>query len=172
MYNNKAATQRKTNLISLLICWLIILAGYLMIRILFLILGLQLHLTAQGACLALLPYCFGALQEAETFILRVWHRAPGCCREAGVVFPRGVFVRGQSFPCYGGHGGNRNGRTVCGALYTDAYAVRSEPAVFQWDIYSLRHRLLCALFFGLIPLAKAGSRGLMQLTVSIPMLAL
>lgn len=61
MYNNKATTQRKTNLISLLICWLIILAGYLMIRILFLILGLQLHLTAQGACLALLPYCFGAL---------------------------------------------------------------------------------------------------------------
>ena len=57
MYNNKATTQRKTNLISLLI----ILAGYLMIRILFLILGLQLHLTAQGACLALLPYCFGAL---------------------------------------------------------------------------------------------------------------
>ena len=61
MYNNKATTQRKTNLISLLICWLIILAGYLMIRILFLILGLQLHMTAQGACLALLPYCFGAL---------------------------------------------------------------------------------------------------------------
>lgn len=61
MYNNKATTQRKTNLISLLICWLIILAGYLMIHILFLILGLQLHLTAQGACLALLPYCFGAL---------------------------------------------------------------------------------------------------------------
>lgn len=61
MYNNKATTQRKTNLISLLICWLIILAGYLKIRILFLILGLQLHLTAQGACLALLPYCFGAL---------------------------------------------------------------------------------------------------------------
>ena len=61
MYNNIATTQRKTNLISLLICWLIILAGYLMIRILFLILGLQLHLTAQGACLALLPYCFGAL---------------------------------------------------------------------------------------------------------------
>ena len=61
MYNNKATTQRKTTLISLLICWLIILAGYLMIRILFLILGLQLHLTAQGACLALLPYCFGAL---------------------------------------------------------------------------------------------------------------
>lgn len=27
----------------------------------FLVFGLQLHLTAQGICLALLPYCFGAL---------------------------------------------------------------------------------------------------------------
>ena len=46
---------------SLLICWLIILGGYLVIRMVFLVFGLQLHLTAQGICLALLPYCFGAL---------------------------------------------------------------------------------------------------------------
>ena len=61
MYNNEATAHGKLNLKSLLICWGIILTGYLLIRMLFLVLGLQLHLTAQGACLALLPYCFGAL---------------------------------------------------------------------------------------------------------------
>lgn len=61
MYNNEATAHGKLNLKSLLICWLIILAGYLMIRIVFLVFGMQLYLTAQGACLALLPYCFGAL---------------------------------------------------------------------------------------------------------------
>ena len=61
MYNNEATAHGKLNLKSLLICWLIILAGYLMIRIVFLVFGLQMYLTAQGACLALLPYCFGAL---------------------------------------------------------------------------------------------------------------
>ena len=34
---------------------------YLLIRMVFLIFGLQLHLAAQGICLAVLPYCFGAL---------------------------------------------------------------------------------------------------------------
>ena len=61
MYNNEATAQGKLNLKSLLICWGIILGGHLLIRIVFLVFGLQLHLTAQGACLALLPYCFGAL---------------------------------------------------------------------------------------------------------------
>ena len=61
MHNNEATAHGKLNLKSLLICWLIILAGYLMIRIVFLVFGQQLYLTAQGACLALLPYCFGAL---------------------------------------------------------------------------------------------------------------
>lgn len=61
MYNNEATAHGKLNLKSLLICWGIILAGYLVLRMLFLIFGLQLHLTAQGICLALLPYCFGAL---------------------------------------------------------------------------------------------------------------
>ena len=61
MYNNEATAHGKLNLKSLLICWGIILTGYLLIRMLFLVLGLQLHLTAQGACLVLLPYCFGAL---------------------------------------------------------------------------------------------------------------
>ena len=51
MYNNEATAHGKLNLKSLLICWLIILAGYLMIRIVFLVFGLQLYLTAQGACL-------------------------------------------------------------------------------------------------------------------------
>ena len=61
MYNHEAPTQGKLHLRSLLICWGIILGGYLLIRMVFLIFGLQLHLTAQGICLALLPYCFGAL---------------------------------------------------------------------------------------------------------------
>ena len=60
MYNHEATAHGKLNLKSLLICWLIILGGYLLIRMVFLVFGLQLHLTAQGICLALLPYCFGA----------------------------------------------------------------------------------------------------------------
>lgn len=61
MHNNEATAHGKLNLKSLPICWLIILGGYLLIRMVFLVFGLQLHLTAQGICLALLPYCFGAL---------------------------------------------------------------------------------------------------------------
>ena len=61
MHNNEATAHGKLHLRSLLICWLIILGGYLLIRMVFLVFGLQLHLTAQGICLALLPYCFGAL---------------------------------------------------------------------------------------------------------------
>ena len=61
MYNNEATAHGKLNLKSLPICWGIILGGYLLIRIFFLIFGLQLHLTAQGACLVLLPFIFGAL---------------------------------------------------------------------------------------------------------------
>lgn len=58
MYNNEATAHGKLILKSLLICWGIILGGYLLIRMVFLVFGLQLHLTAQGICLALLPYCF------------------------------------------------------------------------------------------------------------------
>ena len=61
MYNHEAPAHRKLILRSLLICWLIILGGYLLIRMVFLVFGLQLHLAAQGICLAVLPYCFGAL---------------------------------------------------------------------------------------------------------------
>ena len=61
MYNHEAPAHRKLILRSLLICWLIILGGYLLIRMVFLIFGLQLYLAAQGICLAVLPYCFGAL---------------------------------------------------------------------------------------------------------------
>ena len=61
MYNNEATAHGKLNLKSLPICWGIILGGSLLIRMVFLVFGLQLHLTAQGVCLALLPYCFGAL---------------------------------------------------------------------------------------------------------------
>ena len=60
MYN-EATARRQNKWVSLLICWLIILGGYLLIRTVFLIFGLQQHLTAQGICLVLLPYCFGAL---------------------------------------------------------------------------------------------------------------
>lgn len=61
MYNCEKTARQQNKWISLMICWLTILGGYLLIRMVFLIFGLQLHLTAQGACLALLPYCFGAL---------------------------------------------------------------------------------------------------------------
>ena len=61
MYNNEATAHGKLRLKSLLICWGIILGGYLLIRMVFLIFGLQLHLAAQGACLVLLPFVFGAL---------------------------------------------------------------------------------------------------------------
>ena len=61
MYNNEATARRQNKWGSLLICWLIILGGYLLIRMAFLVFGLQLHLTSQGACLVLLPFIFGAL---------------------------------------------------------------------------------------------------------------
>ena len=61
MYNCEKTASRQNKWVSLMICWLIILGGYLLIRMVFLVFGLQLHLTAQGGCLALLPYCFGSL---------------------------------------------------------------------------------------------------------------
>ena len=61
MYDSEKTASRQNKWVSLMICWLIILGGYLLIRMVFLVFGLQLHLTAQGICLALLPYCFGAL---------------------------------------------------------------------------------------------------------------
>ena len=61
MHNHEATAHGKLHLRPLLICWGIILGGYLLIRMVFLVFGLQLHLTAQGICLVLLPYCFGAL---------------------------------------------------------------------------------------------------------------
>lgn len=115
MYNNEATAHGKLNLKSLLICWGIILGGYLLIRMVFLVFGLQLHLTAQGICLALLPYCFGALylwkcckKQKPWFYLFTRTPASCRCREADAVFPRSVSVRGQSVPCHGGHGGNWN----------------------------------------------------------------
>ena len=61
MYNCEKTARRQNKWGSLLICWLIILGGYLLIRMAFLVFGLQLHLTSQGACLVLLPFIFGAL---------------------------------------------------------------------------------------------------------------
>ena len=61
MYNSEKNASRQNKWVSLLICQLIILGGYLLIRMAFLIFGLQLHLAAQGACLVLLPFVFGAL---------------------------------------------------------------------------------------------------------------
>ena len=61
MYNSEKNASRQNKWVSLLICQLIILGGYLLIRMVFLIFGLQLHLAAQGACLVLLPFVFGAL---------------------------------------------------------------------------------------------------------------
>ena len=61
MYNSEKTANRQNKWVSLLICWLIILGGYLLIRMVFLIFGLQLHLAVQGAFLVLLPFIFGAL---------------------------------------------------------------------------------------------------------------
>lgn len=61
MYDSEKTASRQNKWVSLMICWLIILSGYLLIRMVFLIFGLQLHLAAQGACLVLLPFVFGAL---------------------------------------------------------------------------------------------------------------
>ena len=61
MYNSEKTSRRQNKWVSLIICWLIILGGYLLIRMVFLVFGLQLHLAAQGACLVLLPFIFGAL---------------------------------------------------------------------------------------------------------------
>ena len=61
MYNSEKTANRQNKWVSLLICWLIILGGYLLIRMVFLIFGLQLHLAMQGTCLVLLPFIFGAL---------------------------------------------------------------------------------------------------------------
>ena len=61
MYNSEKTASRQNKWVSLMICWLIILGGYLLIRMVFFIFGLQLHLAAQGACLVLLPFIFGAL---------------------------------------------------------------------------------------------------------------
>ena len=61
MFNCEKTASRQNKWVSLMICWLIILGGYLLIRMVFLIFGLQLHLAAQGACLVLLPFIFGAL---------------------------------------------------------------------------------------------------------------
>ena len=156
MYNHEAPAQRKLILRSLLICWLIILGGYLLIRMVFLVFGLQLHLTAQGICLALLPYCFGSLylwkrckkQKPWFYVLGL--PASCRCREADAVFSRSVSVRGRSIPCHGGHGGNRKDRTVC------RYSLHGCPCGTQstccslTDIYSLWHRLPATLLFGLI----------------------
>ena len=57
MYNNGATAHGKLNLKSLLICWGIILGGYLLIRMVFLVFGLQLHLTA--CLLYTSPVCCG-----------------------------------------------------------------------------------------------------------------
>ena len=61
MYNSEKTASRQNKWVSLLLCWLIILGGYLLTRMVFLIFGLQLHLAAQGACLVVLPFIFGAL---------------------------------------------------------------------------------------------------------------
>ena len=82
MYNHEATAHRKLHLKSLLICWGIILGGYLLIRIFFLVFGLQLHLTAQGACLALLPYCFGAL-----YLWRCYKNREPLFYALGILFP-------------------------------------------------------------------------------------
>ena len=100
MYNCEKTARRQNKWGSLLICWLIILGGYLLTRMAFLVFGLQLHLTSQGACLVLLPFIFGALylrkcckkQKPWFFFTRT--PASCRCREADAVFPRRVSVRG------------------------------------------------------------------------------
>ena len=87
------------------------------------------HLPCAAAVLLWGAVSVEALQKAKTVVLCTRTPASCRCREAGTVYPRRISVRGQPIPCHGGHGGDRKGRTVCGALYTDAHAVRSRPAV-------------------------------------------
>ena len=82
MYNSEKTARRQNKLAPLLICWLIILGGYLLIRMVFLVFGLQLHLVAQGTCLVLLPFIFGALY--------LWK----CCKKQKPWF----YVLGLLFP--------------------------------------------------------------------------
>lgn len=82
MYNCEKTANRQNKWVSLLICWLIILGGYLLIRMVFLIFGLQLHLAAQGACLVVLPFIFGALYLRK------------CCKKQKTWF----YVLGLLFP--------------------------------------------------------------------------
>ena len=82
MYNCEKTASRQNKWVSLLICWLIILGGYLLTRMVFLIFGLQLHLAAQGACLVVLPFIFGALYLRK------------CCKKQKTWF----YVLGLLFP--------------------------------------------------------------------------
>ena len=103
MYNNEATAHGKLNLKSLLICWLIILGGYLLIRMVFLVFG-----PCAAAVLLWGTVSVEALQEAKTVVLFTRTPASCRCREADIVFPRRVSVRDQSVPCHSGHGGNWN----------------------------------------------------------------
>ncbi len=135
MYNNEATAHGKLNLKSLLICW-----GDHSRRIPFDPYGLScIRAAATPDCAGSLPCAAAvllwgavsveALQKAKTVVLCTRTPASCHCREVDIVFPRRISVRDQSLPCHGGHGGDRKGRTVCGTLYTDAHAVRSQPAV-------------------------------------------
>ena len=64
MYSNDAITHGKIKWRALLICWLIILAGYLMIRMVFLVFGLQLY-TGEYF------YCKGGLRMYQA-LYRKW----------------------------------------------------------------------------------------------------
>ena len=95
MYNNESTVPRQSPWIALPVCWLILLGGYLLIRMVFLIFGLQLHLAAQGACLVLLPFLFGALYFLGAYLcgvnpLRVFDvmKAVGRAEPYAVLFPR------------------------------------------------------------------------------------
>lgn len=59
--NNAQMAKNHSPALALIIGWLIIAGTYLLLRIMFLILGLHSYPAALGGCLAIIPYLFGAI---------------------------------------------------------------------------------------------------------------
>lgn len=70
--------------VELLVGWLVILGSYLLIRMIFLMFGL-LYSTWLGACLAIIPYGFGAL-----YFWKIHSKHSGGFYALGILFPAAI----------------------------------------------------------------------------------
>lgn len=59
--NNTQAAKKHNSVLALILCWLIIVGTYLLLRIMFLTLGFHLYPAVLGGCLAIIPYLLGAI---------------------------------------------------------------------------------------------------------------